>query len=327
MKKISVAAVFLLSAMIFSTGCSKKTGSVEETAQPVMEEIQEDTASYMDEEETETLPDEELSEPEEDDISPETEPATEADEEKSPYKITAKEGVFVYDGADVLDDAAEAEVTAALKELYEKYLINAALVTADAIGDEYPYTFAQNAYNTIYEGRGSGFLLLINNDTNYDSLYRTGRCDTFISDSDENEAFYWATREIVSGDYKTAVLRMLELAKNCPEHVFDNVGALSAEQSQETEKLLADCNGDISLLVTTNSTDKSNEEVCRSYYERRYSDGNGYMIMLDADKKTFTIVSDQTLPSGLDKAKTAAEKLAQTGKFTEAVKELTGKLS
>ena len=79
--------------------------------------------------------------------------------------------------------------------------------------------------------------------------------------------------------------------------------------------------------MTTNSTDKTNEEVCRSYCDRRYSDGQGYMVMYDAENKTFTIVSDQTLPSGLERAKTTAEKLAQAGKITEAVKEIAGKLS
>ncbi|MBQ1463678.1 MAG: hypothetical protein IIZ18_02610, partial [Ruminococcus sp.] len=183
------------------------------------------------------------------------------------------------------------------------------------------------AYNTIYEGRGSGFLLLINNDTNYDSLYRTGRCQTYITDSDENEAFYWATRDIVGGDYKSAVLRMLELAKKCPEHIFDNIDKLSQEQAEQIEKQLADCDADISLLVTTNSTGKTNDEVCRSYYDRRYSDGQGYMVMLDADNNTFTIVSDQSLPSGLERAKAMAEKLAGSGKIAEAIKEIAGKLS
>ena len=325
MKKFSFAAVLLLSAAVISTGCGRKTGSVGD-AQPVMEEVQEDTASYITEEETEPELDDEFTVPEEADDAAATEATTEP-EEKQPYTVKAQEGVFVYDGADVLSETDEAEVSETLKLLYEKYLINAAVVTADAIGDDYPYTFAQNAYNTIYEGRGSGFLLLINNDTNYDSLYRTGRCQTYISDSQENEAFYWATRDIVGGDYKSAVLRMLELAKQCPEHIFDNVDELSQEQAEQIEKLLSDCDADISLLVTTNSTDKTNEEVCRSYCDRRYSDGQGYMVMYDAENKTFTIVSDQTLPSGLERAKTTAEKLAQAGKITEAVKEIAGKLS
>ncbi|MBQ3915691.1 MAG: TPM domain-containing protein, partial [Ruminococcus sp.] len=276
--------------------------------------------------ETEPELGDEFTEPEEADDAAEAEPVTQP-EEKQPYTVNAQEGVFVYDGADVLSEAEEAEVSETLKLLYEKYLINAAVVTADAIGDDYPYTFAQNAYNTIYEGRGSGFLLLINNDTNYDSLYRTGRCQTYITDSDENEAFYWATRDIVGGDYKSAVLRMLELAKKCPEHIFDNIDKLSQEQAEQIEKQLADCDADISLLVTTNSTGKTNDEVCRSYYDRRYSDGQGYMVMLDADNNTFTIVSDQSLPSGLERAKAMAEKLAGSGKIAEAIKEIAGKLS
>ena len=325
MKKFSFAAVLLLSAAVISTGCGRRTGSVGD-AQPVMEEVQEDTAPYITEEETEPELGDEFTEPAEADDAAETEPATQP-EEKQPYTVNAQEGVFVYDGADVLSEAEEAEVSETLKLLYEKYLINAAVVTADAIGDDYPYTFAQNAYNTIYEGRGSGFLLLINNDTNYDSLYRTGRCQTYITDSDENEAFYWATRDIVGGDYKSAVLRMLELAKKCPEHIFDNIDKLSQEQAEQIEKQLADCDADISLLVTTNSTGKTNDEVCRSYYDRRYSDGQGYMVMLDADNNTFTIVSDQSLPSGLERAKAMAEKLAGSGKIAEAINEIAGKLS
>ena len=59
MKKFSFAAVLLLSAAVISTGCGRKTGSVGD-AQPVMEEVQEDTASYITEEETEPELDDEF---------------------------------------------------------------------------------------------------------------------------------------------------------------------------------------------------------------------------------------------------------------------------
>ena len=82
MKKFSFAAVLLLSAAVISTGCGRKTGSVGDV-QPVMEEVQEDTASYITEEETEPELDDEFTVPEEADDAAATEATTEP-EEKQP---------------------------------------------------------------------------------------------------------------------------------------------------------------------------------------------------------------------------------------------------
>lgn len=232
------------------------------------------------------------------------------------------EGVYVYDNAGVLTDENIAEINSYAETLYESRLINAAVVTTNDIGGKTPYEYADEAYTEIYQGRGSGLLLLINNDTNYDYLYRTGSCLVFIPEGADRQAFFWATRDIVGGDHRSAILRLLQLGERCPQHVFDNAGLFSEEEIAALEEALAACSNDVSVLATSNGTASSNEEICRSYYERRCKDGKGWLMMIDSKTKTMTVVSDSAAPAGLDKAVAAAEKLISAGDEPGAVNEI-----
>ena len=76
---------------------------------------------------------------------------------------------------------------------------------------------------------------------------------------------YWATRDIVSGKYSDAVLLLMQLGEKCPEHVFDNGGIFNSDEIAALEEKLAENKNNITVLATSNSTGKSNEEIGRSY--------------------------------------------------------------
>ena len=223
---------------------------------------------------------------------PETQPITE-------IKLATADGTYIYDNAGVLTGEAFTNCNDYAGWLYKERLINAAVVTTNDLGGKTPYEFAEAAYEEIYAGKGSGFLLLINNDTNNDYIYKTGSCSVYVSSESEKQEFYWATRELVNEDYEGAVLRLLKLAVNCPSHLFDNAGVFTAEKGAELDSIISACDTQLSVLVTENSTGSTNEELLQMYFDRRYGSESGIMLLVDTASKTVTAVSDSELPQRL----------------------------
>jgi len=252
----------------------------------------------------------------EDSVEPDTQKPSNHELERD---IKPAEGTYVYDYAKLLnsDDFSECNNYAEL--LYENFLINVAVVTTDDIEELTPEQYAEDVYNKLYGGRGSGFLLLINNDTNQDYIYKTGGCLASVPDEAQSEAFYWATQDMIGGNFKDAVMRLLKLAEYCPQHVFDNGGVFNADQSAALESSCTSGTQNVSVLATSNSTGKTNEEICRSYYNRRYGESGGYMIMLDTETKTITAVTNGELPAAISEAVTNANTLSTAGSYIEAL--------
>lgn len=235
--------------------------------------------------------------------------------------LPTAEGEYLYEKwSDVLTVDEAARLSSYCEKLYKERLINTAVVITDDLGGKSPYDYAADSYDSIYEGRGSGLLLLINNDKGDDCLYRTGSALRAIPDGSEKLPLYWSTKDIMNGDCYSAILRILQLGENCPQYVFDNIGAFTDEELASLEEELAGRKS-VYVLATSNGTNKSNEEICRSYFERR-SDGKGFMIMLDIKSSTVAVVSDGNIPSEVTKAKSSADKLLKDGNAVGAVNEI-----
>ncbi len=245
--------------------------------------------------------------------------STEPENHPLERNIQPAEGTYVYDYASVFSAEDFSECNDYAEWLYENFLINTAVVTTDSIEGLTPEQYAGDVYNTLYGGRGSGLLLLINNDTNEDYLYKTGSCLNSIDDNAQANAFYWATQEIIKGDYKSAVMRIMQLGESCPKYVFDNGGIFSAEDISALEASLAAAPKAVSLLATSNGTGTPNEEICSSYYERRYQSEEGIMIMLDTATNTFTVCPAAALSAEVT---TQANTLAAAGSYADAVNTL-----
>jgi hypothetical protein len=243
-----------------------------------------------------------------------TEPATEIIR-----NIEPAQGTYVYDNAKLLSSDDFSECNDYAEWLYENFLINTAIVTTDNLDGMTPYEYAENCYDELYNSAGTGLLLLINNDTNKDYLYKTGSCLSWIDEQTENEVFYWATQEIIGGDYKSAILRLMKLGEACPQNVFDNGGIFTAEEISELESLCTSGSENISILATSNATGKTNEEICRTYYDRHYYDTKGFMVMLDTESDTIIVVSDNPLPTDMDSVLADANELATAGSYIEAL--------
>jgi len=302
MNKCKFFVAVLVTAMLFC-GCSNKVSSDNSTA----EEVQEITATPTEEPVIEPEP---------------TEPPTEPEVKIPADSVAKQDGVYVYDNAALFTDEEKQQLTEKLKSLYNDRLINAAVITAAHIGEDIPYSYTEKAYDTLYGSRGSGLVLLINNDTDTDCLYKTGSCSKFISDETEKSEFYWATKDIVSGQFYSAADRMISLGERCPEHIFDNLGLFENDVITELEGKFKELKSDVSLLITTNQTSSSNKDICTDYFKRKYPDGKGYMFMIDTESKTITLVTEEKESSDVKKALETASKSAQKGEYKTAAEEL-----
>jgi len=237
-------------------------------------------------------------------------------------EVETAEGTFIFDNAGLLgaDDIKACNDYAGW--LYSQKLINAAVVTTNDLGGKSPSDYALEQYNKLYEGKGSGLLVLINNDTKEDSIWRTGSCLSDISQTSEDNAVYWATKEIVGGSYRRGILRLLQLGELCTDHIVDNTQLFSYDVMTSLEKALASCMYDVTLLASRNGSSTSNEDVLKSYYKRKYKSGEGIMLMADTNTKTMIAYSDEKLPVKLNQALIEANKLTAKDDYFGAVNKI-----
>lgn len=237
-------------------------------------------------------------------------------------KVEDADGTYIFDNASLLNPDDMKACNNYAGWLYENKLINAAVVTANDLEGKTPLDFAAEKYVEIYEGKGSGLLILINNATNEDIIYRTGSCFTNIGQKSADNALFWATKSIVNNDYRNAIMRMLQLGELCPAHMVDNAQIFSYEDISGFENKLGECKKDTTVIATKNGSDTPNEEILKTYYNRKYKSGKGIMLMFDMNTRKFIAYSAEKLPSGLDKELKTAGDLAAKDDITEAMKKL-----
>ena len=236
--------------------------------------------------------------------------------------VESTDGTFIYDNAGLLggDDLSACNNYAGW--LYKNKLINSAVITVNDLEGMTPYDYAAEKYGEIYEGKGSGLIILINNASNEDIVYRTGSCLTNIGETSVDNAIYWATKDIVKNDYRRGIMRMLQLGELCPEHMIDNAQIFAYEDIKDIEKKLSKCKTDTALIATRNGSDTPNEEILKTYYNRKYGDNKGIMLMFDINTRTFIAYSADKLPSDLEKALKTANGLASKEDYVGAINKL-----
>ena len=237
-------------------------------------------------------------------------------------EVETAEGTYIFDKANILD----AETLKACNDyagwLYKEKLINAAVITVSDLEGKLPYDYAAEEYNKLYEGKGSGLVVLINNDTNYDSVFRSGACLYGISDKAEYNAVYWETKEVFNGDYRSAILRLLQLGELCPMHVIDNAQVFDTDQLNKIEKALSSCKEDVTLIASHNGSETPNDQILQQYYDRKYKNDKGIMFMLDTISGKIIVHSSEKISSDIEKALKDANTLSAKGDNYGAVSKI-----
>ena len=242
-------------------------------------------------------------------------------------EVEETDGVFVFDDAGILDTAALKACNDYAGWLYKEKLMNTAVITVDDLGGKAPYDYASEKFNELYEGKGSGLVVLINNDTNADAVFRSGACLYSVEQKEQDDALYWATKEIFRGDYRAGIMRLLQLGELCPMHIIDNSQAFEWEQITKIEKALSACKNDVTIIVSHNNSDISNEDILKQYYSRKYKDNSGMMFMLDTTSGKIIAQSGDKLSAELEKVLKNANDLSAKGDYMNALTKITDHLN
>ena len=245
--------------------------------------------------------------------------------------VPSASGNYVYDEKNVLSAEDKKAVNDYAEWLYKEKLINPAVIITDDIRQKAPLDYTVERFNEIYEGKGSGLIILINNDTNEDIVYKTGSCYANIDDTSQNNAMFWSTKETVNGDLRKGIMRLLQLGEICPLHIIDNAQVFDSNKIAALEKSLASCKKEMTLLASRNGSAQSNEDILKNYYKRKYGDSEGIMLMIDTNKKTIIAYSDGGMPKELESALKEADSLASKedyyGAAGQAIEALGGKMN
>ncbi len=271
MKKVFSAAFFILSAVIYC-GCANKTEKADNSG------VHETTSIQAETEMTSAG-------------------ITHAESIAPDFSASSISNPYIKDYAGVMNDQTVSACGQVISELNSSRMMNAAVVTVSSLNGTDPYDYAAQRYAEIFgSDKSRGLLFLINNDTNEDILYKTGTVT--IDQEEEKNALYLATRDLVSGDYSSAAIRMLRLGENCTSHIFDQAGFFSAEQIAELEKAAAHYGTEMSVCTVQNiEASDSAESLCK----KRYPEKNGIMMLIGSDGKT-TVWSESAVPDELRSA-------------------------
>ncbi len=237
-------------------------------------------------------------------------------------EVESADGTYIFDKANILDTETLKACNDYAGWLYKEKLINTAVITVNDLDGKFPYDYAAEEFNKLYEGKGSGLVILINNDTKYDSVFRSGACLYGISDKAENNAVYWETKEVFKGDYRSAILRLLQLGELCPTHVIDNAQVFDSNQLNKIEKTLSSCKEDVTIIASHNGSETSNEQILQQYYDRKYNNDKGIMFMLDTISGKVIVHSSEKISSDIEKALKDANALSSKGDNYGAVNKI-----
>ena len=199
-------------------------------------------------------------------------PATEAETlPEMPVETAAASTAVqhVFDECGVLDDAALTHYDDYLEGMWESRMICAAVIITDALNGSTPEMYAQERYRELY-GEESGYLVLINNDTNIDYVYEEGVCAELIGDVSLPIA--QATPHLVECDYTAALDILLPIGMKVPELVYDRSGLFSAEQVQTLADIAAAVPERCCVLLSRDVPEPTEEETEESVLDA-YAEG------------------------------------------------------
>ena len=162
--------------------------------------------------------------------------------------LQAAGDTYIYDELGVLTDEEKKQYNDYLGWLCSSRQVKAAAVLTGQLGGASPEDFAKRYFETLYGAHETGFLVLINNDTNRDCIYRAGSCAALLSGTDT--AIAKATPCLVEERYADALEILLPAGESLSDRIFDRCGALTAEQVQTLDALAKTAENKVCVLLT-----------------------------------------------------------------------------
>lgn len=177
--------------------------------------------------------------------------------------------------------------------------MDTAVVITTHLDNVTPEEFAKGYYQTLYGKNSSGFLVLINNDTGKDFIYRQGVCASDMRDP--TAEIFRATPELVEGNYASALEILLTIGEQIPEYVFDRANAIKTnERTALAEKAKETGHSYDVIMIKLPEPEKgvSVEEQLNSFAEEKRQELNAELLLL-MDVRSQKCVISGTPPEGL----------------------------
>ena len=247
--------------------------------------------------------------PEEHDIdgdSPSEEIATIEEAETIPPTIIERIQSFKNDGnIHIFDD--EHLFSEEVTQKYNDYLewlsvtrqISTAVVITTHLDGVSPAEFAKGYYQTLYGKNSSGFLVLINNDTGKDFIYRQGVCSTDMKDP--TPEIFRATPFLVESNYSAALEILLTIGEQIPEFVFDRANAIKTNERialSQKAKETGHTYDVIMIKLSKPAEGVSVEEQLNSFAEEKRKQLNAELLLLMDTSSQKCVIAGKS-PEGL----------------------------
>ena len=155
---------------------------------------------------------------------------------------------YIFDELNVLSDKEKKQYNDYLGWLCGSRQIRAAAVLTGELDGASPEDFAKRYYETLFGSHETGFLVLINNDTNHDCIYRAGSCAALMSGTDT--AIAKATPFLVEQKYADALEILLPAGESLSDRIFDRSNTLTAEQAKALDALAQASEKKVCVLLT-----------------------------------------------------------------------------
>lgn len=199
----------------------------------------------------------------------------------------------IYDECHALTPEDSALYNERLEQISSSRLLNAFVVITDHLEGSPPDQFAQNYYQAVADQSvPDGFLILINNDTNQDYFFTTGRCSFYIPPSEAIVTISGATYSLIEANYPDALDLLLAPPERIPSYILDQTSTLTLPESQEfSDKLQAiyqdkQIRSALLLLPFPDDLETLNAELYRSQF------GADSLLLIDPQKKLCSVVGD-----------------------------------
>lgn len=242
----------------------------------------------------------------------------------------------ILDDAGVLEAAVKDAMNVRAAWLAKTLRMRVCVVISDALGEASPADYAADCFAELYPKADNGVLVLINNESGSDHIYTKGTAKRYLAAQTELILSRIA-KDLAAGQYEPAmeyVFAQIELA--CPEHIFDEIGALTTEEVTELETQadqLAEADRRAYIIVTDGTV--SSEDAQELLAEIAGSE-SAALLMMNPDEEQIAAalsgslrdsVSNTALGAALDRTDAALRNTSATAacvRFLDAVENFGG---
>ena len=155
----------------------------------------------------------------------------------------------LFDLCKALTDKENEMINTYALHISDTYHLNASVLITDNLEDSEPSEYAENCYKELFKNT-PGFLLLVNNETGNDYIYRNGYTSLFITDDEIQLIFAEISPLLVTDKTYDGIKTAFDSVSTLlPQHAIDRSGTLSKEEINEIESIISDSESDDEQLT------------------------------------------------------------------------------